>query len=81
MSNRILEGSLFFLIYKKSKVYLSKSNNTRVTFVEQINYKNYIIQLELLRSIIYDDTVGSVAERPTAALRVAGSNPTRNKYL
>ena len=28
-----------------------------------------------------DGMVGAVAERSTAALRVAGSNPARNKYL
>ena len=26
-------------------------------------------------------TVGAVVERPTAALRIAGSIPTQNKYL
>ena len=30
---------------------------------------------------IFDDTVGAVAERLAAALRVAGSIPARNKYL
>ena len=31
--------------------------------------------------LLFDDTVGIVVERPTAALRVAGSIPTPNKYL
>ena len=29
----------------------------------------------------HDGTVGTVVERSTAALRVAGSTPTRNKHL
>ena len=31
--------------------------------------------------IWFDDTVGTVAERPTAVLRVAGFSPARNKFL
>ena len=32
-------------------------------------------------SIANDDTVGALVERPTVALRVAGSISARNKYL
>ena len=40
-----------------------------------------IILLISFRYSDRDDTVGTVVEQPTAALRVAGSIPARNKYL